>query len=167
MRAKRVAVIGLILCAAFAGGGPAQAQLAVIDVGAITQLILEVQQLQQALQVAQNTLVQAQQAYAAITGGRGMELLLAGINRNYLPTNWAQLVGAENGGGGAYGALGGDVAATIQRNALVTPDITANFSAAENAQLNARRGAVALQEALARQELAEREPTLRCDPDAD
>ena len=132
---------------------PAQAQLAVIDVGAITQLILEVQQLQQALQVAQNTLMQAQQAYAAITGGRGMELLLAGINRNYLPTNWAQLIGAEAGGGGAYGALGGDVAATIQRNALVTPDITANFSAAENAQLNARRGAVALQEALARQEL--------------
>ena len=88
----------------------------------ITQLILEVQQLlQQALQVAQNTLVQAQLAYAAITGGRGMELLLAGINRNYLPTNWAQLIGAENGGGGAYGALGGDVAATIQRNALVTP----------------------------------------------
>jgi len=154
MRAKRVVVIGLILCAAFGGGGPAQAQLAVIDVGAITQLILEVQQLQQALQVAQNTLVQAQQAYAAITGGRGMELLLAGINRNYLPTNWAQLVASENGGGGAYGALGGDVAATIQRNALVTPDITANFSAAENAQLNARRGAVALQEALARQELA-------------
>ena len=154
MKAKKIAVIGVIFLVAFAGVGPAQAQLAVIDVGAITQLILEVQQLQQALQVAQHTLTQAQQAYAAITGGRGMELLLAGINRNYLPTNWAQLVGAEAGGGGAYGALGGDVAATIQRNALVTPDITANFSAAENAQLNARRGAVALQEALARQEFA-------------
>ena len=36
MRAKRVVVIGLILCAAFGGGGPAQAQLAVIDVGACT-----------------------------------------------------------------------------------------------------------------------------------
>ena len=153
MKAKRIAVIGMVLLAAFAGVGPAQAQLAVIDVGAITQLILEVQQLQQALQVAQLTLTQAQQAYAAITGGRGMELLLAGINRNYLPTNWAQLIASENGGGGAYGALGGDVAATILRNALVTPDITANFSAAENAQLNARRGAVALREALARQEL--------------
>jgi type IV secretion system protein VirB5 len=151
--AKKLVITALILGPLFTGGDPAQAQLAVIDVGAITQLILEVQQLQQALQVAQNTLLQAQQAYAAITGGRGMELLLAGINRNYLPTNWAQLLGAENGGGGAYGALGGDVAATIQRNALVTPDITATFSAPENAQLNARRGAVALQEALARAEL--------------
>ena len=112
------------------------------------------QQLEQALQVARSTLGQAQQAYAAITGGRGMQLLLSGINRNYLPTDWAQLLGAENGAGGAYGALGGDVAATIARNALLTPIVTANFSAAETAQLNARRGAVALQEALTRQELS-------------
>src|SRR5271165_974905 len=116
--AKKIVITALILGPLLGGGDPAQAQLAVIDVGAITQLILEVQQLQQALQVAQQTLTQAQQAYAAITGGRGMELLLAGINRNYLPTNWAQLLGAENGGGGV---LGGDIAATIQRNALLTP----------------------------------------------
>jgi hypothetical protein len=38
----------------------ARAQFAVIDVGAIAQLIQEVQQMQQALQVAQNELNQAQ-----------------------------------------------------------------------------------------------------------
>ncbi len=152
MNAKRLAAIGLTLCIAF--GPAAQAQFAVIDIGAVTQLLIEVQQLEQALQVAQSTLAQSQQTYSAITGGRGMQLLLPGINRNYLPGNWTQLVGAQSGAGGVYGALGSDVTATIQRNAILTPNSTRNFSAAENAQLTARRGAVALHESLTRQELA-------------
>ncbi len=126
MNAKRIAVIGLILSIEFGENPPAQAQWAVVDVGAITQLIAQVKQLEAALQVAQSTLAQAQQAY----------------------------VGAEIGAGGVYGALGSDVTATIQRNAILTPALTGNFSAAENAQLTARRGAVALQESLTRQELA-------------
>jgi type IV secretion system protein VirB5 len=154
MKLKRIAVIGLILSMAFGGNPPAQAQWAVVDVGAITQLIAQVKQLEAALQVAQSTLTQAQQAYSAITGGRGMQLLLPGINRNYLPGTWTQLMGAQSGAGGEYGALGSDLTATIQRNAILTPTITGNFSAAENAQLTARRGAVALQESLTRQELA-------------
>lgn len=148
-----VAVLALIL----AGSGlprPAHAQFAVIDIGAITQLLVEVQQLQQALQLAQSQLTQAQQAYLAITGGRGMELLLAGTHRNYLPADWATLLAAANGGGGAYGALGADVSATITRNTVLTPAATAHFSAAEIAQLNAQRSAVALNESLTRAELA-------------
>jgi type IV secretion system protein VirB5 len=133
---------------------PAQAQFAVIDVGAITQLVLEVQQLEQALQVAQAELAQAQQAYAAITGGRGMELLLAGIVRNYLPPNWATLIAVANGGGGVYGALGGDVTATILRNRILTGADTATFSDPELAQLKAERAAVALNESLTRAELS-------------
>jgi len=46
-----------------------------------------------------------------------------------------------------------DVAATVNRNAIVTPDTMANFSPAEIAVLKARRNAVALNEALARAEL--------------
>ena len=84
-----------------------------------------------------------------------MQLLLAGINRNYLPANWNELVGAQNGAGGLYGALGSDVAATILRNALLTPELHRRTSRhAENAQLTARRSSVALQEALTRQELS-------------
>jgi type IV secretion system protein VirB5 len=154
MKLKRIAAISLLLCIGVAWNPPAQAQWAVIDVGAITQLLIQVQQLEDALQVAQRTLAQSQQAYSAITGGRGMQLLLSGINRNYLPGTWGQLMGAQTGAGGVYGALGSDVSATIQRNAILTPTNTANFSAAENAQLTARRGAVALQESLTRQELA-------------
>ena len=127
MNAKRIAVIGLILCIAFGWNRPAQAQFAVIDIGTITQLLIQVQQLEQAVQLAQSTLAQSQQAYSAITGGRGMQLLLSGTNRNYLPANWTQLTGAQRGAGGAYGALGSDVSATIQRNAILTPSYTAEF----------------------------------------
>jgi type IV secretion system protein VirB5 len=154
MKLKAIAVIGLTFCGALAFTRPAQAQWAVIDVGAITQLLIQVRQLENAIAVAQNTLTQAQQAYSAITGGRGMQLLLSGVNRNYLPANWNQLVSAQNGVGGLYGTLGSDVSATIQRNALLTPNYTQNFSDAENAQLSARRSSVALQEALTRQELS-------------
>jgi type IV secretion system protein VirB5 len=154
MKHKATAMIGLILCFGVGWNRPAQAQWAVIDVGAITQLIIQVRQIENEIQLAQNTLTQAHQAYSAITGGRGMQLLLTGTNWNYLPANWSQLVGAQNGGGGTYGALGSDVSATIQRNAVLTPNYTQNFSDAENAQLSARRSSVALQEALTRQELA-------------
>lgn len=147
MKRSQLAACALILLTDVVCIRPTQAQFAVIDVGAITQLILEVQQLEQALQVAQATLNQAQQAYAAITGGRGMQNLLAGLVRNYLPTNWNQLLSGA-------GALGADVAATIERNAILTPDITGTFSAGETAALKARRSATALNEALARQELA-------------
>jgi type IV secretion system protein VirB5 len=154
MKLKAIVAIGSLLCGALAFDPAAQAQWAVVDVGAIVQLVKEVKDLEQALQVAQSTLAQAQQAYSAITGGRGMQLLLEGTNRNYLPANWNQLIGAQNGAAGLYGALGSDVNATIQRNALLTPTYTQNFSPAENSQLNARRSAVALQESLTRQELA-------------
>src|SRR6202161_3131105 len=69
----------------------ANAQFAVIDVGAIAQLAQEVQQMQQALQIAQNQLNQAQREYQSITGLRGMQNLASNVNRNYLPPTWTQL----------------------------------------------------------------------------
>src|ERR1700686_5920196 len=60
----------------------ARAQFAVIDVGAIAQLMQQVRQMQQALQTAQNQLNQAEQEYQSITGIRGMQNLLSSINRN-------------------------------------------------------------------------------------
>src|ERR1700688_5050146 len=124
MKLKGIAVISLLLGIAFGANPPAQAQFAVIDIGAITQLLIQVQQLEDELQVAQRTLVQAQHAYSAITVGRGMQLLLSGINRNYLPGTWTQLMGAQTGAGGVYSALGRDVTATIQRTPTLTPHTT-------------------------------------------
>lgn len=112
----------------------ASAQWAVIDVGAIAQLVQEVQQMQQALQVAQNTLSQAQQAYSSISGLRGMQNLLSGINRNYLPSDWTQLPAA----------LASPLQAQIGSNAVLTAAQVAGLSPAEQQLLTAARTNAAL-----------------------
>ena len=112
----------------------ANAQFAVIDVGAIAELIQQVQQMQQALQTAQNELNQAQQAYQSITGLRGMQNLLSNINRNYLPSTWAQLPTA----------LASPIQSQINTNAVLSSAQVAALSPAEQQQLNAARSNAAL-----------------------
>ena len=85
------------LILAFGAPKPAHAQFAVIDVASIAQLIQEVQQLEQQVATAKSQLTQAQSEYAAITGNRGMQNLLSGTNRNYLPTDWTQLAQVMTG----------------------------------------------------------------------
>jgi type IV secretion system protein VirB5 len=112
----------------------AHAQFAVVDVGAINQLIAEVKQMQQALQTAQNQLSLSQQEYQSITGPRGMQNLLSGANRNYLPATWAQLpVG-----------LASPLRAQLHSNAVLNPAQIAVLSPAEQQQLNAARSNAAL-----------------------
>ena len=81
----------LLLGFAILGGGlpVAQAQFAVIDVASVAQLMSEVKTLEQQLATAQADLAQAQTAYRSTVGDRGMEQLLAGTVRNYLPPNWS------------------------------------------------------------------------------
>ena len=78
--------------------------MAVVDAPAIAQLMQEVQTVRQQLQMAQAQLIQAKQALQSMTGDRGMEWLLAGITRNYLPTTWTQLTAAAQAGGSYTGA---------------------------------------------------------------
>lgn len=112
----------------------AKAQFAVIDVGAIVQLVQEVEQMEQVLQTAQNELNQAKQEYQSITGLRGMQNLLSNINRNYLPTTWAQLpIG-----------LASPIQSQLNTNAVLTSAQVAALSPAEQQQLNAARGNAAL-----------------------
>ena len=90
MRSRAVAslvLVGLLLL----GNRAAHAQFAVIDVASLAQLMQQVQTLEQQVQTAQAQLTQARNEYAAITGSRGMQLLLSGTVRNYLPVNSAQL----------------------------------------------------------------------------
>jgi type IV secretion system protein VirB5 len=154
MNAPKLAALVFVLVSTCGLARPAAAQFAVIDPAALVQLLIQVQQLAQQLAVAQQTLTQAQQAYAAVTGGRGMQFLAPNLQRNYLPTNWAQLTGAMAGAGGPYGALGSDVSATVLRNAVLSPGQIAFLSAAEVDSLNQRRRSVALLEALSRAALA-------------
>src|ERR1700691_1447030 len=86
-----------------AGSPPgAHAQIPVTDIGAIAQLLVQVQQLDQQIQTIQNQLTQARQEYASITGARGMQNLLSGTNRNYLPSTWAQMQSTLNGATSTY-----------------------------------------------------------------
>lgn len=132
----------------------AQAQFAVIDVGAITQLIAQVRILEDQLTTARDHLAEAQAEFASTTGGRGMERLLRGTQRNYLPTSWAQLQAAMLSAGGGYGALSGAVATTVAANAVLSPQVLALLPDDVREQIRMARRLAALQQNLARQALA-------------
>jgi type IV secretion system protein VirB5 len=144
-------LVGLL---ALAGTRPAHAQFAVIDVASLAQLIQEYETLQQQLSTAENQLNQARSAYAAITGSRGMQNLLSGTNRNYLPTNWSQVSQVMNGSSGAYPGLAANVTSIQNSNAVLTPAQVAALSPTEQAQLAQARQNPALLQATSRTALA-------------
>jgi len=112
----------------------ASAQWAVVDVGAIAQLLQEVQQMEQMIQTAQNQLNQAHQEYQSITGARGMQNLLPGVNWNYLPSSFTQV----------SSALSSNINRQISTNAVLTPAQVAALSPAVSSgspPLSSRRSA--------------------------
>jgi type IV secretion system protein VirB5 len=131
----------------------ARAQIPVTDVGAIAQLVAEVNTLAQDLNTARQDLAQAQQQYQSMTGQRGMQQLLSGTVRNYLPTNSTQLQAAEQGAGSAY-ALGADVSAAVNSNAVLSAQQIAALSPNEQGALQEARRNAALLQALAQEALA-------------
>jgi type IV secretion system protein VirB5 len=128
-----------------------QAQFAVIDVGAIVQLVQQAATLAKQLDTAIQQLSQAQQQFQAMTGGRGMENLLSGTNRNYLPANYSQLTAAVSTTGGAYSALNNVIQALLTANAVLTPQQVASLSPAEQSQLQAARQNAAVLQSISRQ----------------
>jgi type IV secretion system protein VirB5 len=132
----------VFLLALLMGAPGARAQWAVVDVGAITQLLQEVQTMQQQLSAAQNQLLQAQQEFQSITGNRGMQNLLAMSlpMRNYLPADWAQLSAVLNQSSTPYSALAGSTQSQVNTNAVLTaqqlnslpPDLRATLQVARN-----------------------------------
>lgn len=125
---------------------PVQAQMAVVDVGAIAKLVEQ-------LETARSHLEQAQLQYESMTGPRGMEALLAGTVRNYLPPDWHALEQTLNGMAGDYSALAGQLTALIDANAVLTLEQLAHLSDAEREQLEAARRSAALLQATSRQAL--------------
>ncbi len=144
-----------ILVLAFVAAAPAaHAQFAVIDVAAITQLVTEVQNLEQALTVAREHLAEAQTELRSMTGDRGMEQLLAGVNRNYLPTNWQQLTAALNDTSTAYATLSAAVRQAMTEDTVLTAQQFATLSPDAQQQVVADRGTAAMLQAVSRQALA-------------
>lgn len=132
----------------------AHAQFAVIDVAAVTQLVTEVQNLEQALTVARNQLAEADTQLRSMTGDRGMEQLLMGENRNYLPADWGQLTATLNDTGSPYTALSTGIKQALTEDTVLTAPQFARLSPDGQRQLAADRGTAALLQAVSRQALA-------------
>lgn len=154
MSALKVRLIAVLLLAFLSCAPAAHAQWAVIDVGAIAQLVQQVMTMEQQLSTAKNQLTQAKSQFDSTTGGRGMEGLLSGVNRNYLPGNWSDYESALRGAAGVYGALSSSLKAMIDANAVLTPAEVANLSPAERAQVEAARKSAALLQVTSREALA-------------
>ena len=131
-----------------------RAQMAVIDTSAVTQLVSQVQSMQQILTNAQRQLLQAQQALQSMTGTRGMQNLLPGVVRNYLPSDWAQLAGSLESLSAGYPALGASVTALRATNAVLSPAQLATLSAADQQRVAAARNLAAIGQALSRSSVA-------------
>jgi type IV secretion system protein VirB5 len=144
-----IGTVSILLLAA----PPAHAQFAVIDIASVTQLIQQAQTLARQLEQAEQQLAQARALYQSLTGPRGMQLLLNGTVRNYLPANWQQL-SAVMQGGGSYGALGADIRAAIGSNAVLSGSQLAALPLSTQTQVTTARSNVALLQTLTQEALA-------------
>jgi type IV secretion system protein VirB5 len=153
MRSLKVFLPIAFLAASMMGVRTARAQWAVIDAPAIVQLIQEVQTTAQALATAKDQLLQARQALQTMTGDRGMEQLLSGTTRNYLPSDWTQVTGVLQGTGG-FGALSTDVQSVISANAILSPQRLASLPSGGQQLIQSERQWSAMQQALSHQALS-------------
>lgn len=131
----------------------AQAQWAVVDVGAIAQLVQQVTTMRDQLETTRDQLQQTRETLDSMRGGRGMEQLLAGTVRNYLPSDWQQLAAVLDQTSAGYGALAAELQRLINANAILTPQQIVALSQAERSQLEAARRSAALLQALTREAL--------------
>jgi len=132
----------------------AQAQWAVVDVGAIAQLVQQVNTMRQQLETTRDQLQQARDTLDSMRGGRGMEQLLSGAARNYLPPDWQQLAAVLDQASNGYGALAAELRRLINTNAILTPQQVSALSPAERSQLEAARRSAAMLQALTREALS-------------
>jgi type IV secretion system protein VirB5 len=153
MRSLKFCLPIAFLAASMLGVPAAHAQWAVVDAPAIVQLIQEVQTTAQQLATAKAQLLQAEQALQTMTGDRGMEQLLNGIVRNYLPSNWTQVSGVLKGTGG-FSALSTDVQSVMSTNAVLSPQRMATLPAGGQQLIQSERQWSAMQQALSHQALS-------------
>jgi type IV secretion system protein VirB5 len=143
---KKLKCMGVLAVMLALAAAPQAQAMAVVDVRAIAQLKQQLTAMAKQLTTARDQLTQARETFQSMNGSRGMEQLLSGTVRNYLPADWVELDSAIRQGVGAYQALAADVQAAIQGNAVLDAGQLALLSPAERQQLeNARRSAAMLQ----------------------
>src|SRR5271167_1486441 len=153
MRSLKVRLSLVYLVAAIALVPAARAQWAVIDAPALAQLIQQVETTELQLKTARAQLLQAQQALQTTTGARGMEQLLMGTVRNYLPQDWQQVTAALQVSNG-YGALSAEAQNLISSAAVLSSQRLATLPTSGQQLIQGERQWSAMQQALAHQALA-------------
>jgi len=142
MRARR-RVWGIVL-SALVTATPVQAQMAVVDVAAIRQLVAQIEYWRQQIEAMGAQLTQLEATHAALTGPRGMETLLALTpeQRNYLPGEWEVMRAVLQGQSAQYGTLAQAVAGLIEARAVLSDAVLEQMTEAERESvLEARRSA--------------------------
>jgi type IV secretion system protein VirB5 len=151
-RMHKVLVSG-VACALTVGVVPTQAMIPVIDITAIVRLVQQINVMTSQLTTLQAHLAKAQQAYDAITGGRGMDLLLSGTVRNYLPADWAALQAAVEQTGNAYSALSARIQTALRANQVLSDAQLGQLSPAVRDQVLAARKTAATLQAVSQEAL--------------
>jgi type IV secretion system protein VirB5 len=131
-------------------GAPRAAGIPVIDVAAIAQLIKQVQYWMQQIQLMQNQLSQLQQTYAALSGPRGMQNLLAGTARNYLPQDWNEMLQVMHSASTTYAGLSNQVQTAVAANAVLSATQYASLTPQQRQFVDDGRSAAALLQVLSR-----------------
>ena len=140
---KKLFVAALALLSSVVLSIPAVAQIPVTDVGAITQLIAQLLEMESQLESLESQLNTARSTLQSISGQRGLQNLLNGVVRNYLPTDWDQLQSVASNSGGNYGGLAAQVQAIITSNAVLSPTDLAALMPVQRAAVQQARTATA------------------------
>lgn len=88
-----------------------------------------------------------------MTGGRGMERLLAGLPRNYLPAQWREFAAVLDQASTTYGLIAGEMQRVITANSVLTAEELARLSAADRALLESSRRSKAMLQVMTREAL--------------
>lgn len=146
------------LCCRIASGlaisACAHAQFAVIDATSVAQLVRQSASLAQQLATERAQLLQLQAQFASLSGSRGMQGLLAGTVRNYLPSDGAALQALMEGRSGSPGTLSRLFAQRLQGTGLLSDAQLAMLPAANRSGLQTARSSLAMREAVADEALA-------------
>lgn len=145
---RAAAAAALLLLA----GATAWAAIPVVDVGAIDQLLQQVEAWREQLRDMQLQLEQLRQTREALTGARGMEgvLPIALAARNYLPPDWTAVAQLLSGSASAYRELANAVRAQVEANAVLSAEDLARLPATVTGVLADQRDGVATVQALTR-----------------
>lgn len=153
-------ILALLLTGSLGVASPARAGIPVIDFANLAQAIQQVvawtqqfQQMAQQITQLQQTYAQLQQAYAAITGGRGMESLmsLTTAARNYLPSDYGQMLDVVNNTSVTYSGLASQMQGIMNSRAVLSPGQLGALSAQAQQAVNQGRKAAAMLDMLTQQ----------------